>query len=390
MVSSLPLIGGWVLIAMSVRVYMLHIGRFMTGLALGFVTPSIQVIIAETMEPMYRDFMIGIPFVAYNMGIALSFQLGVFFHWRLVAWISMSLPVLSAALLILAPESPVWLVNNGREKQALKTLNHLRNNKQMATAELNELIRRREMRLRANLKKENLCRMICRKNVLKSIVVTYIFRLAVIMSGAQLIVYYMPEVLNRLCTEVNCSALGVYTAYVRFIFTVLCCLLLFYIGRRPFMIFTSLFSGAFLAVLVVFRLLRGPHLQDMADVYVTSFCLIGFCGTSASFMLMTGVMAGELLPAHIRGRLSGYNSALFNLLTFAASRLLPTVMDAVGATWTMALFSAGCFCISLNVFLIVPETKNLTLGQIEDYFRNEKWLWMNRSKKKLSTGTAKT
>lgn len=382
--SSLPMMSGWLLIAMAIHVYMLYIGRLMTGLALGFVTTSIQVIIAETMEPIYRDFMIGVPFVSYNFGIAMVYQMGANFHWRTIAWLSMTIPLLSAGLLLFVPESPVWLVNNGREKHALETLTDLRNNAEMAKAEVDELVIRREIMLKENQKKLNLCRLICRENVLKAITVTYVFRVAVIWSGALLLVFYMYDMIHLLCTDVDCTPIGVYTAYVRFFFTTLCCLLLFYIGRRSFIISTSLFAGGFLTVLVLYRILRGPHQQDTADVYVTSLCLIGYCGTSASFMLMTGVMTGELMPARIRGRLGGYNSALFNLLTFAASKVLPTVLEQLGANGTLAVFSSGCFGVSLTVFFLMPETKNLTLGQIEDYFRDEKWLWMNRRRKKLS------
>lgn len=382
--SSIPMVCGWVLIAKAEHVYMLHVGRLLTGLAQGFVTTSIQVIIAETMEPAYKDFMIGIPFVSYNLGVALAYQMGTFLNWRNVAWLSCAFPVLSAGLLVLVPESPVWLIQKGRDQEALQTLTKLRNNAESAKAEAAELIQRREDMLRSNEKKANLCQMLCRKNVLKAVTVTYLFRVFVILSGALLLVFYMPDVLNRLCTDVDCSPIGVYTAYVRFFFTTFCCLLLVYIGRRPFIISTSLFSGGFLLLLVVYRLLRGNHHQDIADVYVTSLCLIGFCGTSASFMLMTGVMAGELMPSRIRGRLGGYNSGMFNLLTFVASKVMPTMMDALGATGSMALFSVGCFCVSLTVFLIMPETRKKSLGQIEDYFIHEKWLWMNRTRRRPS------
>lgn len=40
------------------------------------------------------------------------------------------------------------------------------------------------------------------------------------------------------------------------------------------------------------------------------------------------------------------------------------------------------FGAAVVMFLNLSETKGHALGEIEDYFQNEKWLWMNRSSRK--------
>lgn len=381
------MIGGWITIALADRIFWLHIGRFMNGLAIGCVSTSIQVIIAEAMEPLYRDFMMGIPFVAYNLGIALTYQMGIYLNWRMVAWLCIIMPAMSVVLLTLVPESPMWLVQKGHDTDAMKVLTKLRSSESMAKAEMKILVARRENALSGMQHKSNLCQLMCKRNVIKALTVTYTYRVFVIVSGALIFVFYMPFLLGRICTETDCTAMGVYASYVRFIFATLCCLLLYYIGRRTFIISTSLFAGGFLSVLVIYRLIRGPHQQDHVDVYVTSLCLIGYCGMSASFMLMTGVMAGELMPSNIRGRLGGYNSAVFNFLAFVVSKVFPSFVNAIGIEYTVSVFGGGCFCIALTMFLIMPETKKKPLTEIEDYFVDEKWLWMNRSTKKKKSNS---
>lgn len=382
--SAFPMISGWILIALSSHILVLYIGRFLTGFAVGCVTTSIQVMIAETMEPINRDFMIGVPFVAYNLGVAFIYQMGASLGWRSIAWLSITMPAISVGLLVLVPESPMWMVQKGHDQEALSVLTHLRNSTTKATNEMNVLIARRESMLKSTDTSDNLCKLICRANVLKAIAVMYLFRIFVLISGALILVFYMPFVLSHLCVKMNCAPIGVYASYVRFLSTIICCMLLYYIGRRPFIITSSFLSGLFLFILLWYLKIRGSANEDSYYVYVTSFCLIGFCGTSASFMLMIGVMVGELMPTNIRGRMGGYNSAVFNFLTFGISILFPSFVDTCGIKYTIAAMCAGCFGIAFSMFFLLPETKNKPLSDIEDYFVHEKCLWSNRLKRTLS------
>lgn len=55
---------------------------------------------------------------------------GLYFHWRVVAWISFIgaiLPLFMTA--IWTPESPLWLIYKGLDAKALKSLNQLKNSK---------------------------------------------------------------------------------------------------------------------------------------------------------------------------------------------------------------------------------------------------------------------
>lgn len=55
---------------------------------------------------------------------------GIFLHWRIVAWIAFIgaiVPVFMTAFW--TPESPLWLIHNGRDNKALESLKYLKNYK---------------------------------------------------------------------------------------------------------------------------------------------------------------------------------------------------------------------------------------------------------------------
>lgn len=73
-----------------------------------------------------RGILSGIPFVAYSVGILGVYMLGSWLHWRVVAFLAVSLPLISCLILFFFPESPVWLLRKKKTDEARKALLWLR------------------------------------------------------------------------------------------------------------------------------------------------------------------------------------------------------------------------------------------------------------------------
>lgn len=63
-----------------------------------------------------------VPFASYSFGILLVYALGSVLHWRYVAGLSTILPTFAIGIFVFLPESPVWLVRNGKINKARKAL----------------------------------------------------------------------------------------------------------------------------------------------------------------------------------------------------------------------------------------------------------------------------
>lgn len=56
----------------------------------------------------------------------MEYVIGPFCQWRQLAWISLTIPVLSIFGCFLLPESPTWLVSSGRKEKCVDSLKKLR------------------------------------------------------------------------------------------------------------------------------------------------------------------------------------------------------------------------------------------------------------------------
>lgn len=60
-------------------------------------------------------------FLLHGIGMVLVYLAGCYLHWRTVAWLSIGIAVIPLLMMYLfTPESPTWLVSQGRNQEALK------------------------------------------------------------------------------------------------------------------------------------------------------------------------------------------------------------------------------------------------------------------------------
>ncbi|KAJ6645613.1 Facilitated trehalose transporter Tret1-2 like [Pseudolycoriella hygida] len=339
-----------------------------------------KILIAECAEPKLRGFLIGVPFVSYAFGILLTYTLGVLLHWRAVAWCCNILPIASVFALYFAPESPVWLVRKGFLSRAERSLNWLRCDDIVAKRELQELMRRCENDNSAANANEDILKACAKSSVLKPLIILNLFHIMMILSGTYLIVFYAVDILSEFGTDVDSMTAAVYTAVVRLLFTISACFMLYYLNRRTLSILSGFGSGVSTTILAIFTYIRLGQPKSSVDTVVPAVCILCYIAANTNFMVMPGVMVGELLPAQIRGRVAGYVFTAFNFFFFIVAKVFPYVSQRLKSHGVFLMFGLASFGASLVMYLLLPETKGKSLGEIEDYFCEKNWLWMRRNK----------
>ncbi|CAH2014716.1 unnamed protein product [Acanthoscelides obtectus] len=72
---------------------------------------------------------------------------------------------------------------------------------------------------------------------------------------------------------------------------------------------------------------------------------------------------------------------IFNLLLFGVAKVFPLTKASIGVSGVFWIFGGVSFIACIFLWLTLPETKALTLSEIEDYFKNEGLLWKRTSRK---------
>ncbi|XP_071012161.1 solute carrier family 2, facilitated glucose transporter member 6 isoform X2 [Oncorhynchus clarkii lewisi] len=126
MVSAVPSTVGYILMGGAQATWMLHLGRFLTGIAGGMTAASIPVYISEISHPKVRGALGSCPQITAVFGALSLYVLGLVLPWQWLAVVGEIPALLMLLLLCFMPNSPRYLIICGKQEQACKALEFLR------------------------------------------------------------------------------------------------------------------------------------------------------------------------------------------------------------------------------------------------------------------------
>jgi len=353
---------GSVLAPLSPGVWTLVAARALLGIAIGFTSVTAPVYVSELAPPQSRGQLVGLYQFALTVGIALADLAGYWLAapdaWRLMFGIGAVPAALFLLLVLTLPESPRWLMAQGRSEDAHQVL---RSYTDEAGADLllgdilNGLSTRVEKRWSA----------LWSPAVRRSLLIAVGFTVLQQVTGINAILYYGPKIFGLAGASSDKGAIFAtfIVAAVNVLATVIALLLVDRIGRKP-LLYVGV-GGMTISLLVLsygfqHQASLGPALGGVAlaslVVYITCFAF--------SMGPIAWILASEVFPLRLRGRgvaaatLGSGTSNFFVSLTFLS------LLQFLGAPLVFLVYAGFCVVTLLFVRFVVPETKGCELESI--------------------------
>ncbi len=118
MYACVPAAASWLVLAAAPSFPVVLLARVLGATAPAAVISSIGVFISEIAHPRYRGSFAAMQSLSLSLGMLLSYLLFNFMGYRSVALAALALPVINFSLMYFLPETPYWLVENGRKEDA--------------------------------------------------------------------------------------------------------------------------------------------------------------------------------------------------------------------------------------------------------------------------------
>lgn len=335
------------------------LGRLIVGFAIGISSYVTPLFIAEMSPAKYRGRLILINGILITGGQVIALLVDYCFsftgNWRMMFFVG-TLPafVLFIGLLIV-PETPRWFLLKGAQRNALQSLIKLRGFPYSRI--VNEF---RE--IKSCIPTDNV------KHFIKPSVFYRLLLIAIFLGifqqffGINAVIYYGPSIFKAvgfqgtshqilstfLITTVNAGM------------TVIVMLLIDHVGRRPLLMTGSFIAG--LNLIAVAFTINHPGL-----VWVTFFELIlyiiGYCMSVGSLFW---VVISEIFPLTLRGYGMSFATAAQWLANLFVSSTFLTFLELYGASNVFLFFSMISLSCLLFTYYFVPETKKVSLENIEN------------------------
>ncbi|MDM8101043.1 MULTISPECIES: sugar porter family MFS transporter [Oceanobacillus] len=350
------------------------ISRFALGVAVGGASVAVPGYLAEMSPANRRGKLVTINELMIVSGQLIAFIVNAILGnmadvipevWRYMLVIAAIPAVLLFFGMLKMPESPRWLVSKNRTDEALEVLRRVRSEEE-AQIELNEI--------KESFAKENEKEKTTFKNMLQLKWVRRILFLGIGISlvqqgtGVNSIMYYGTQILRDAGFATQAALVAnIANGVISVLATFLGIWLLGKVGRRPMLIVGQIGTTSALLLIAIF----GNVLVDSSALpYVVLTLTVTFLAfQQGAISPVTWLMLSEIFPTRFRG--IGMGTAVFCMwiFNFLISLGFPVLLDKTGLSITFLVFVALGILLITFAARYLPETKGLTLEQLEQRFR---------------------
>jgi len=336
--------------------------RWIGGLAIGAASIVCPLYISEIAPPKIRGALVSVNQLAIVTGILISY----FVSWALVGsgpadWRWMfatgAAPAVFFILFVLRiPESPRWLLKQGRDKEARDVLGRV-DDAATADAELKAI--REALSLESGSIRE-----LFRPGLRKALFIGIFLAVFQQITGINAVIYYAPRFfetagLGRSSAIFQSALIGL----VNLIFTLVAIALVDRLGRKPMLLAGCAGMGlsfVLLGAAFKFQLFSGPLVLVLTLLYIAFFAM-----TQGPIIW---VVIAEIFPNRLRGRAMAIATAALWVADFAVSLSFPVIADKLHESFAFWLYAAMCAIDFVFIATMLPETKGKSLEEIERHW----------------------
>ncbi|XP_010026167.2 probable polyol transporter 6 [Eucalyptus grandis] len=399
--ASVIFLLGSVLMGYGPTYAILMTGRCTAGVGVGFALMIAPVYSAEISSATHRGFLSSLPEICISIGILLGYVSNYFFAkltlklgWRMMLGVA-AIPSLALAFGILKmPESPRWLILQGRLAEAKRVLLQVCNSEQEAETRFHDI--KIAAGIDANCKEDvvKLPKKTRGEDVWKELLlrpspsVRWILLAAVGIhffehaTGIEAVILYSPRIFKKAGVtskkKLLLATVGVGLTKATFVITAT--FLLDRVGRRRLLQVSSV--GIIVALtglgfcLTVVEHAKEQLLWALVSSIVATYTYVAFF--SIGIAPVTWVYSSEIFPLKLRAQGMGIGVAVNRLMNAIVSTTFLSMSEAMTIGGTFFMF-AGMAVLALGFFyFLLPETKGKPLEEIEMLFTRKNSKAWNR------------
>ena len=358
--------------------------RIIGGVGIGVVSVVSPLYISEVSVAQYRGRLVSL----YQLAVTVGFLGAYLMNYQLLAWSESAvssadggwvelifvnevwrgmlgmetIPALLFFLIIFfIPESPRWLIVQGKEQRAQGILERIYLSVSEATYQLQET---RSM-IASSGKSD--WRMLLQPGIRKAVFIGAGIAILGQFMGVNAVLYYGPSIFENAGLSGGDSLFyQVMIGLVNTLTTILALIIIDKVGRKKLVYYGV--SGMVVSLCcIAFYFAFGDVWQIPSWVLLFFFLVYVFC-CAVSICAVIFVLLSEMYPTKIRGLAMSIAGFALWIGTYLIGQLTPWMLQSLTPTGTFLLFAVMCVPYILIIWKLIPETAGKSLEEIERYW----------------------
>jgi sugar porter (SP) family MFS transporter len=351
----------------------LVVGRLVVGFGVGVASVAAPLYASEMAPAHLRGRFVSLYQLAITLGIFVAYAVDQALTnssaWRAMLGVSAIPGVLLVLTMIPMPESPRWLLKQGRHAEAESSLRKVE-----PDAEVDARIAAAHEAMAADAEQAS-WRELFSPALRAPLMIGVGLAVFQQITGINAIIYYANEIFAAAGFKTPLEEAAATTwaiGAVNVLATLVAVVYVDRFGRKPLLL-TGLVGMAASLATVGFCFLRlGDDGSAAAGSMAAVFTLVSLVVFIASFAFSLGpvvwTMINEIFPSRIRGRGVALATAANWASAWLVSQFFLTLTDAIGQAATFWMFSGFSVLAFVWILREVPETRGKTLEEIEQFW----------------------
>ena len=367
MATAVIFILGSLMCAFAPNVYVLILSRIFVGFAVGIINFVVPLYLSEVSPKNLRGTLVSLYQWAITAGILFSYFINAVFaqavyNWRWMLFAGVVPGLILFIGMCFMKDTPRWLVSKNRDEEAKKVFARIEpdTDADKEIAEIRETLEDNKTDKKFRLSKW----------MIMPFVVGIGIMFAQICTGINTIIYYAPTIFKTAGFDSNLTAIYATTGIgvVNFVMTIVAVFFTDRLGRKPLLYFglTGVMLSLFaLGTSFAFAGILGSSLKWVAVgslvTYIVCFAM--------SLGPIGWILVSEVFPLKIRGVAMSVCTVSNFAFNFFVVGSFPVLLNRIGGAWTFWMFGIVSILCIIFVYFFVPETKGISLEQIESNWR---------------------
>lgn len=371
---------GTILLGSSFQRSQFFVGRVVTGFGNGFNSSTIPVYQAEMARHFERGRLLTWQAVVTIAGVVIAYWIGfgcsyskTSVQWRFPISFQGLFAIALAIETFFLPESPRWLIQEGRSQEAAEIIAALEDGDLDTTA---EVVVRRRVQIETAIEMESAGGPFRFKELFgggdvqnfRRVIISMFLMMAQQLNGSNFINYYAPVLYTDTIGMSRTTAL-ILSGCTEIVYLGGSFIPIFVVekfGRRNLLIWSSVGLSFCFIMVSIFLSIGGYGCSIGATVFVFLYQIF----TGVGWLPIPWYMAAEINTTRLRSRVQAIASAFNWLWVFVVVQITPTAIANI--SWRIFIvFAVLCASWIPVVYFFIPETSGLELEDVDYIFKRK-------------------
>ncbi|XP_072762131.1 trehalose transporter 1-like protein [Anoplolepis gracilipes] len=368
--TVVPFVTCWLTLITTRNLISIYVARFVGGIGAGAACVLVPVYIGEIAHASIRGALGAFFPLLFSSGILFSYVAGAYCSYLIfnIACCAVLVPFVLGAPFM--PESPMWLMQRGREDEAVKVLTILRGSRYDIVGEITVL-------------QDDVNRIAKATGGIKDLVGTKAGRRAAVtcvglmffqqLCGVDAVLFYTVNIFQAADSTIDPFLATIVIGLTEVVMTIFVATVIDRFGRKPLLVISGAFMTICLAILGYYFKFKdeGSDVSAFGWVPLTSLAFFNIV-FSIGYGSVPFTVISEIFSPETKGVASSISIMTHWSLVFAVTKLFPLMEYQIGQAatfWTFSCFTATSVAF---VYFVVPETKGKTLQEIQKKLERKK------------------